>query len=174
MTRTLTGTELKRLHRERRRATEGRVALVLDDVQNPFNVGAIVRTAAALGVDHVWLVGATPPLTHPKVQKTALGTQRYLSTSTAADVEEAARAARDEGYEVVGIELAEGATPLHELTDIGDVAIVVGHEDRGLSKAALTTCTRIAYVPQIGKIASLNVATATAIALYEVRRHHWA
>jgi len=53
-------------------------------VQNPFNVGAIVRTAAAMSVDHLWLVGATPPLSLPKVQKTALGTQRY-PTWTALD-----------------------------------------------------------------------------------------
>src|SRR4051794_29476921 len=79
MSRNLNATELKRLHRDRRRRTEGRAALILEDVQNPFNVGSIVRTAAAMSVDRVWLVGATPPLSHPKVQKTALGTQRYLT-----------------------------------------------------------------------------------------------
>jgi tRNA (guanosine-2'-O-)-methyltransferase len=172
--RNLSPTELKRLHRERRRATRGRVALILEDVQNPFNVGAIVRTAAAMGVDRVWLVGATPPLTHPKVQKTALGTHRYLDTSSVEELAEAASRARDDGYEVLGVELAETAVPLHELTEVDDVALVIGHEDRGLSKAALAICDRITYVPQVGKVASLNVSTATAIALYEVRRHHWA
>lgn len=174
MTRNLTGTELKRLHRERRRATEGRVALILEDVQNPFNLGAIVRTAAAMGVDHLWPVGATPPLAHPKVQKTALGTQRYLSTSPGAPITAAMSQARDDGFEIIGIELAEGATPLNELGDVADVALVVGHEDRGLSKVALAACDRVVYVPQVGKVASLNVATAAAVALYEVRRHHWA
>lgn len=173
MTRNLTDTELKRLHRERRRATRGRVALVLEDVQNPFNVGAIVRTAAALGVADLWLVGSTPPLSHPKVQKTALGTQRYVTTTATDDVHDAFRAARDDGYEVVGVELAEGATPLPELADVGDVALVLGHEDRGLSKAALAACDRLAYVPQVGKVASLNVATAASIAMYEIRRRHW-
>ena len=170
MTRNLTGTELKRLHREARRATHGRVALVLEDVQNPFNVGAIVRTAAAMSVDHVWLVGATPPLSHPKVQKTALGTQRYLTWTTVDSVEHALAEARGEGYSIVGIELADGATRLSELDVTGDVALVMGHEDRGLSKTALAACDRLAYIPQTGKIASLNVGTATAIALYEMRR----
>jgi tRNA (guanosine-2'-O-)-methyltransferase len=54
-----------------------------------------------------------------------------------------------------------------------DVALVIGHEDRGLSKAALAGCDELAFIPQLGKIASLNVATATAIALYEVRRRAW-
>ena len=55
----LGSTDLKRLHREWRRRTEGRVALLLDSVQTPFNVGAIERTAAAMRVDDVWLSGST-------------------------------------------------------------------------------------------------------------------
>jgi tRNA (guanosine-2'-O-)-methyltransferase len=173
MTRNLNATELKRLHRERRRNTEGRVALVLEDVQNPFNVGAIVRTAAAFAVDDVWLVGATPELGQPKVQKTALGTNRYLSCTRVARVGEAIDAAHDDGYHVIGLELAEGARPLPDVSTKSDVALVVGHEDRGLSRAALTSCDELAHIPQLGKIASLNVATATAIALYEVRQRAW-
>lgn len=170
MTRNLTGTELKRLHREARRAMGSRVALVLEDVQNPFNVGAIVRTAAAMSVDHLWLVGATPPLSHPKVQKTALGTQRYLTWTTTDDVTGALTDVRGAGYSVLGIELAEGADRLADVELDGDVALVMGHEDRGLSKTALAACDRLAYIPQTGKIASLNVGTATAIAIYEMRR----
>jgi tRNA (guanosine-2'-O-)-methyltransferase len=170
MTRTLSATELKRLHREERRSTDGRTALVLEDVQNPFNVGAIVRTAAAMSVDHLWLVGATPPLSHPKVQKTALGTQRYLTWTALDDVTTAFDQARDAGYTVVGVELADGATRLPDLDVDDDIALVMGHEDRGLSKTALAACDRVAYIPQTGKVASLNVATAAAIAIYEVRR----
>ena len=74
----LDGTGMKRLHREWRRRTDGRLALVLDGVGNPFNVGAIVRTAAAERVDHLYLGSATAP-DHDKVNKTALGTARYLT-----------------------------------------------------------------------------------------------
>lgn len=173
MTRNLTATELKRLHRDRRRTTDGRVALILEDVQNPFNVGAIVRTAAAMNVDHLWLVGATPPLSHPKVQKTALGTQRYLTWTTTDRFEDAVDEAKDAGYVVVGVELAEGAHALPELELPQDVALVMGHEDRGLSRVALALCDQVGYIPQLGKVASLNVGTAAAIAIYESRRRAW-
>lgn len=173
MSRTLSGTELKRLHRGWRRSTGGRVALILEDVQNPFNVGAIVRSAAAFAVDHLWLVGATPDPGGAKVAKTALGTQRYLSWTACPDIADAAARARAEGFAVVGIELAEGATPLHELALPDDVALVVGHEDRGLSRDGLAACDELAYVPLLGKVGSLNVATATALALYEARRRAW-
>jgi len=67
----LDGTGMKRLHREWRHRTEGRLALVLDNVANPFNVGSIVRTAAAERVDHLYLGGGTAP-SHSKANKTAL------------------------------------------------------------------------------------------------------
>ena len=74
----LDGTGMKRLHREWRKRTDGRLALILDGVQNPFNVGSVVRTAAAERVDHVWIAAGTAP-DHDKVNKTALGTARYLT-----------------------------------------------------------------------------------------------
>jgi tRNA (guanosine-2'-O-)-methyltransferase len=51
---------------------------------------------------------------------------------------------------------------------------MIGHEDRGLSPASLALCDAVAFIAQLGRIGSLNVATATAIALYEVRRRDWA
>lgn len=172
MSRTLGSTELKRLHRDRRRSTEGRVGLLLDGVQNPFNVGSILRSAAAFSVDHLWLVGAPSP-SDAKVQKTALGSQRFCTWTFHDTSSDAVGAARKAGYRVVGVELAEGALPLHELDLAGDICLAVGHEDRGLSKELLGDCDAVGYIPQLGRIGSLNVATATAIACYEVRRTAW-
>ena len=170
----LDGTGMKRLHRDWRHRTNRRLALVLDDVQGPFNVGAIIRTAAALRVDDAWLAGQTPAPDSPKVGKTALGTDRYLTfhrVDTTVDAIEAARAA---GYRIVGLELADGARPLHELDLVEATCLVVGHEDRGCSPVTLDACDAVAYLPQLGRVGSLNVATAASIALYELRRREWA
>lgn len=169
----LDGTGMKRLHREWRRRTDGRLGLVLDDVQGPFNVGAIIRTAAALRVDDVWLAGRTPDPDDTKVGKTALGTQRYLSFHRAPDGPGAVAAARAAGYAVVAIELADGAVPLHELPLGHATCLVVGHEDRGCPPATLAACDAVAYLPLLGKVGSLNVATAASMASYEVRRRSW-
>jgi tRNA (guanosine-2'-O-)-methyltransferase len=169
----LDGTGQKRLHREWRRRTEGSLALLLDSVQNPFNVGSIIRTAAAMRVDHVWLSGATEPASHPKTKKTALGADRYLTFSQTDTAEEAVRDAQAQGYQVVGIELADAAVPLHQVATTGKVCLALGHEERGLSSACMAACDVVAFVPMLGKIGSLNVATAAAIAMYEVRRHAW-
>jgi len=169
----LGSTDLKRLHREWRRRTAGRVALLLDSVQTPFNVGAIERTAAAMRVDDVWLSGSTADPDHDRTRKTALGSERFLTFHRVESAVAAAEAARAGGYRVIGIELAEDAVPLPDADLTGDVCLVVGHEDRGLSAAVLAACDQVAFIPQLGRIGSLNVATATAIALYEVRRRAW-
>jgi tRNA (guanosine-2'-O-)-methyltransferase len=147
--------------------------VILDNVEGPFNVGAVIRTAAALRVEDLWLAGRTPAASETKVQKTALGTDRYLTCHATETAAEAIAAARAAGYRVVALELADGAVPLHELA-LGDATcVVVGHEDRGCSPAVLEACDDVAYLPQLGRVGSLNVATAASIACYEVRRQAW-
>ncbi len=172
--RQLGSTDLKRLHRTWRHRTDTRVGLVLDRVTQPFNVGAILRTAAALRVDDIWLVADTPGPEVAKVGKTALGAERYLDIHRVDGSGAAAvRLAAEAGYRTVGLELADGAQPMHELDLTTDSCLVIGHEDRGLTQATLDVCDAVGYLPQLGKIGSLNVATATAVGLYEVRRQEW-
>jgi tRNA (guanosine-2'-O-)-methyltransferase len=166
-------TDLKRLHREWNRRTDGRVALLLDRVESPFNLGAIVRTAAAFRIEHVYLAGSTLSPAHGKAGKTAMGTERYLTWTTFERGPEATDAARADGFVVVGLELAAGAVPLHDLDAGPDVCIAVGHEDHGLSPATLAACDLVGFIPLLGRVGSLNVATATAIAIYEFRRREW-
>lgn len=168
--RPLDPTGLKRLHRDWRRRTQGRLALVLDSVQSPYNVGAIVRTAAAYRVEFLWLTGSTP---HPRtaaVQKTALGTDRFLEIETTDDP---IGRAHTEGFFAIALELTDDARPLHAVAMTEPACLVVGNEDHGISKAVLRACDSITYLPQLGKVASLNVATAASIAMYEARRREW-
>jgi tRNA (guanosine-2'-O-)-methyltransferase len=170
--RQLDGTGLKRLHRQWRRQTTGRVSLLLDSVQQPYNVGGILRLAAAYRVEHLWWTGATAPPQAPGARKVALGAERYLEwTSTGA--EEAIAEIREEGLRLVGVELAERAEPIHDVRLPPAPCLAIGHEDRGLSRAVLDACDLVVYIPQLGRIGSLNVVAATAIALYECRRQEW-
>jgi tRNA (guanosine-2'-O-)-methyltransferase len=169
----LDGTGMKRLHRDWRRRTSGRLALVLDNLEGPFNVGAVIRTAAALRADEIWLAGRTPEPTDGKVGKTALGTDRYVAFHRSGTAVDAVAEAQAAGYQVVALELADVATPLHELALGGATCLVIGHEDRGCSPATLAACDAVAYLPLLGKVGSLNAATAASIACYEVRRQAW-
>ena len=174
MNRPLGSTDRYGVHREWRRNASGRVALLLDSVATPANVGSILRTAAALRVDDVWLCGQTPDPSTAGVGRTALGSERYLTLHRCEQVAEAIGQIKVAGYSLVAVELAHGAEPIHsvELTD--PVCLAVGHEDRGLSATVLDGADTVVFIPQLGKIGSLNVATAASIAMYEARRQAWA
>jgi tRNA (guanosine-2'-O-)-methyltransferase len=167
-------TDLKRLHRQWAKRSAGRLALLLDGVSSPYNIGSIVRTAAAFRVEHLYLSGGATSPASPHAGKTAMGTQRYLSWSNFDRGADAADAAREDGYSVIGLELADQAVPIFQLSVGHDVCLAVGHEDHGLSAGALAACDAVAFIPQLGRVGSLNVATTAAIALFEMRRREWA
>jgi tRNA (guanosine-2'-O-)-methyltransferase len=147
--------------------------VLLDSVSQPFNVGSIVRSAAAFGAEQLWLCGSTAPLSHPGVGRTALGTARLVPAVAEPSPVEAAKAAAASGLRVVAIELATGAVPLHEAPLDGDVCLAIGNEDHGCTAGLLAIADAIAYIPQPGRVGSLNVAVAAAIALAEARRRAW-
>jgi tRNA (guanosine-2'-O-)-methyltransferase len=173
VTRQLGQTEVKRLNRSWRQSTQARICLLLDAVSQPFNVGSIIRTAACFGVEHVWLCGDTADPNHPSARKTALGTGRLLSFEQASNASATAAAVRAAGLRLVVVELADGAVPLHDAAIAGDVCFALGNEDRGCSPGLLAAADQIAYIPQIGRVGSLNVAAAAAIVLADARRREW-
>jgi tRNA (guanosine-2'-O-)-methyltransferase len=166
-------TDLKRLHRDWAKRSTGRLALLLDGISSPFNVGSIVRTAAAFRVEHLYLAGGATSPGSARAGKTAMGTERYLSWSNFERGADAADAAREEGYSVIGLELADHAVPLFQLSVGPDVCLAIGHEDHGLTAGTLAACDSVAFIPQLGRVGSLNVATAAAIAIFELRRREW-
>ena len=173
MSRALGSTDLKRLHREWRRNASGRVALLLDSVATPANVGSILRTAAALRMDDVWLCAQTPDPSTTGVGRTALGSERYLTLHRCEQPVDAVAQIHAAGYRLVAVELAHGAEPIHSVDLTDPVCLAVGHEDRGLRATVLDGADRVVFIPQLGKIGSLNVATAASISMYEARRQAW-
>ncbi|MDR8409404.1 TrmH family RNA methyltransferase [Nonomuraea sp. 3-1Str] len=173
MRRQLRPTDVKRLNRAWRRQTGNRLSLILESVTGPFNVGSIFRTAAAFGADQIWLAGNATPPTNPKAGKTALGTERLVTWHEPMPALDAVKAARDDGYTVLAIELTAGAVPLHQADLARDVCLVVGSEDHGCSPALLDAVDGACYIPQVGRVGSVNVAVAAAIALSESRRQEW-
>ncbi|WP_084958375.1 TrmH family RNA methyltransferase [Thermoactinospora rubra] len=173
MSKQLRPTDVKRLNRTWRRNTANRVALIVESVTGPFNVGSIFRSAAAFGVERIWLAGNTTPPTNPKAGKTALGTDRLVAWKDSVPVLQAVQEARDDGYAVLALELTADAVPLHKARLDRDVCLLVGSEDHGCSPAALAAADGACYIPQVGRVGSFNVAVAAAIALAEARRQEW-
>ncbi|NNF52830.1 MAG: TrmH family RNA methyltransferase [Acidimicrobiales bacterium] len=167
-------TELKRLHRSWRRKTAHDMAVICDGVQQPFNVGSIMRSAAAYGIKHLWLVPPTADPSSPKVQVTAKGCDRFLQIERAESGADAVAAAKALGYQVVAIELTAEAKPIFEVDlNGGPVAIVVGHEERGVHRDTLAAVDLTVFLPLVGNVGSLNVGHTATAALAELRRQGW-
>ena len=125
-------------------------------------------------VDDAWLAGRTPAPDDPKVGKTALGTDRYL-TFHRVDTADRRDRCGPLGRATASSASSWPTAPARctSSTPSDATCIVVGHEDRGCSPATLDACDEVAYLPQLGRVGSLNVATAASIALYELRRREW-
>ena len=169
----LSPTDLKRLHRQWRRQNDQRIGILCDGVQNPYNLGAILRSAAAYRVETIWMAPPFVPVTHPKVAKTALGCERLVESTEVEGGLDGLGQAGETGMVTVAIELTADAIPLWDIDLTGDVCVVVGHEERGIHRDVLAAADHIGFLPQRGKVGSLNVGHSLTAALYEVTRQGW-
>jgi TrmH family RNA methyltransferase len=147
------------------RTVPGVDTVVLDRLQDAGNVGAILRSAAALGAKQVVALKGTAGLWSPKVLRAAMGAHFALNLVEA--VEEAAVSAL--GLALVGTS-SHTAEELHRSALPSPCAWVFGHEGQGVSPRLLGQCERVLRIPQPGGEESLNVASAAAICLYESLR----
>jgi 23S rRNA (guanosine2251-2'-O)-methyltransferase len=146
--------------------------VIIDNVRSIFNVGSIVRSADAAGVQHLHLCGVTPPLDHPKLTKTALGAQLGMGWSHHNNALDLAHALLQAGWTLWALEecpadspLAQRVISLTQADALPDrLALVVGSEVAGVDPGPLALCERIVQIPMRGTKRSLNVATAFGVA----------
>lgn len=144
--------------------------LVLERIGNADNVGAAFRNAAALGAGGVLLGPACADPLYRKAIRTSMGAALTLPFARAHPWPDVLGALRSNGWAVVAL-TPRGDTPLPEIATAGNdrpVAIVVGHEGEGLTGEALAACSHRVRIPMAAGADSVNVATAAAIALYEL------
>ncbi len=140
--------------------------VVLDAVQDPGNVGTILRTAAALGATAVVALPGTVDLWNAKVVRSAMGAGFHVP-ALAAGWESLDSFRRHESFALWGADAA--GTPVRELTSPDRLALVVGNEGAGLSTEARSRVDVLASLPISSAIESLNVAVATGILLFQLR-----
>ncbi|XGA71361.1 RNA methyltransferase [Chitinibacter sp. SCUT-21] len=143
--------------------------LLLDGVQDPGNVGAILRTAHAAGVEQVWLSAQCADIWSPKVLRAGMGAQMVLPCFENVDLP--AQLKQFSGQVMVTL-LDEEACDLYAADLRGDVAVVVGSEGQGVSSEVAALATLKVYIPMQVGIESLNVGHAAAISLYEKLRQN--
>ena len=140
--------------------------LLLEDIQDPGNLGSMLRSAAAAGCDAVFLSEGCADAWSPKVLRTGMGGHFALSIHESMDLLAVAIAFQGEIFAAA----ANAKINLYDCTLRGKLAFAVGNEGAGLSQSLLASVPNHIAIPMPGKIESLNVAAATAVCLFEAVR----
>jgi TrmH family RNA methyltransferase len=147
----------------------GGVVLLVEAIQDPGNLGSMLRSAAAFGASDVYLSKECAFAWSPKVLRAGQGAHFHLAIREDADLCATAAKLRGEGTRVLAT-VASGGTPIDRAALATQVALAVGNEGAGLSDALRGAADETVTIPMPGGTESLNVAAATAVALYEIAR----
>lgn len=141
--------------------------LILDGVSDPHNMGAILRTCDAVGVDGVIVdkIGSCP--LNSTVAKTSTGAIETVKVIQVSNLTQTIKKLKKEGYWIVGAEANE-SSDYREIDYNTPLVVVMGSEGKGISRLILENCDFKVRIPLLGSVNSLNVSVATAIILYEV------
>lgn len=164
-------TELERLsQQEFQSAVKTPLVIVLDNVRSLHNVGSVFRSSDAFLAEAVYLCGITSVPPHPEIHKTALGAEDSVEWRYFEDTITAVDDLKAKGYIVYAVEQAEGSIPLNYLRrgDADRIAVVLGHEVKGVQQAVIDRCDGCIEIPQFGTKHSLNVSVAGGIVIWEL------
>ncbi|MDQ4049027.1 MAG: 23S rRNA (guanosine(2251)-2'-O)-methyltransferase RlmB [Actinomycetota bacterium] len=144
------------------------LVICLDEVQDPHNLGAVCRVAESAGVAGVVIPARRSAEITPAACKAAAGAVEHLAVARVANLANWLGEAKAAGAWVYGAAAADEAVPYERPDYRGRVVLTLGSEGRGLRPRVATCCDELVALPQRGKVASLNVATATAALVYGI------
>jgi 23S rRNA (guanosine2251-2'-O)-methyltransferase len=149
------------------RAAKRTLVVVIDHLEDPQNLGAVLRNAEGAGANAVVMPDRRNAGITAVTRKAAAGAISHLKIARVPNIAAAIGALKDDGCWVTGLSLAPGALDYHRADYTAKCALVVGAEGKGLSRLVSERCDALVHIPLHGKIASLNAASAAALVLFE-------
>lgn len=143
--------------------------LILDGLEDPHNLGSILRTADASGVDGVIIPKRRSVALTQTVAKASTGAIQHVPVIRVTNLAQTIEALKEHGYWVVGTE-ADNATDYREMDAGMSLAIVIGSEGQGMSRLVKDKCDFYIKIPMVGHVNSLNASVAASLMMYEVYR----
>jgi 23S rRNA (guanosine2251-2'-O)-methyltransferase len=148
--------------------------LVLPDIRSAINVGAIFRTADAVGISKIYLVGCTPRpndqfgRVQKDIAKSALGSETWIPWEYKKDLNLLIKKLKKDNFEIVALEQDPNSIDYRNFKKTKNIAIILGPEVSGLDKRVLKICDKIIEIPMYGKKESLNVSVACGVVLFRI------
>ena len=149
---------------------ENALVVVLDHLEDPQNVGSILRTACAVGATGVVIPEDRACGITPAAVRASAGGAEHLKVALVVNVVRAMKDLKDAGLWFTGLDFGDDSRPYTEIDFKGRVGLVVGAEGAGMSRLVRETCDFIAELPMPGGFESLNAGVAAAVAMYEILR----
>ncbi|MGD1928276.1 MAG: TrmH family RNA methyltransferase [Leptolyngbyaceae cyanobacterium] len=149
------------------------LGLAVEAIQDPGNVGTLIRTAAAVGSDGLCLSQNSVDLTHPKVLRASAGQWFRVTPQTTADLPQQLATWQAQDCQILAT-AAEGALPYWQIDLTVPTVLVLGNEGAGLSPAAIAIADHVVAIPMANAVESLNVGIAAAVILFEAIRQRQA
>lgn len=150
---------------------DARRIILLDQIEDPHNLGAIIRSAESFGFDAVIIPERRSAKVTPTVYKTSAGAINNIKVVMVKNLNRAIEAIKEDGFWVYGL-AGEAKSSLADTDLSGKVALVVGNEGDGISRLTREKCDMLIKIPMTGKVNSLNASVASAISMYEVLRQN--
>ena len=143
--------------------------VILDHLEDPHNLGAIIRTSEAAGVDAIIIPQNREVQINATVMKTSVGTLSKVKVSRVSNVVQAMDKLKKNGFWIVGT--AMDGEDYRNINYDGKIALVIGNEGNGMSRLVRDNCDFVASIPMYGEVNSLNASVASGIMIYEVVRN---
>ena len=145
--------------------------IILDQIEDPHNLGAIIRSAESFGFDGVIIPERRSASVSPIVYKTSAGAINNINIIMVKNTNRAIEEIKEAGFWVYGL-AGEASSPIDQVDLKGKVCLIVGNEGKGLSRLVRENCDILINIPMKGFVNSLNASVASAIAMYEVLRQN--
>ena len=145
-------------------------AIFLFSVRDPSNLGAVIRSSVAFGIDHVILSGDCADIYSPKTVRSAMGSLFRVKVTTVKDVPSFIKAAQENSRGVFAAELTDGAISLSEANLAATDIVMIGNEGHGIDADISKICDGSVYIPISKKTESLNASVAAAIFMWELSK----
>lgn len=148
------------------------LVLVLEDITDPHNIAAILRSADAFGVQDIHVVFDQQPHTDLKKvgNMSSSSANKWVAIHYHDSIADCARVLHDDGYTLVGTILQDNTTSIFDWSAPERIALIIGNEHSGMSGQAIDACDVLLTIPMQGMIQSLNVSVSAAICLFEITR----
>jgi len=143
--------------------------VILDHLEDPHNLGAIIRTCEAAGVTSIIIPKNRGVEVNATVIKTSVGAIENIPVSMVTNLNTTIQNLKNHGFWVVGTDM-ENSVDYREIDYSGKIALIIGNEGEGMSRLVRESCDFIARIPMRGKVNSLNASVAAGIMIYEIFR----